>query len=126
MNNYDEGIQEDFDNMTEDLGREVEIFLRVNTLNYEGQEGEDSDLGPSNIEIVFLQELDSTHEMVQSGQLNVGDVKLTFQHNSIAEEEGYIKADGNIYKILKLTKLRGMNNNAILEIKGTGKKLPNR
>lgn len=126
MNNYDEGIQEDFDNMTEDLGREVEIFLRVNTLNYEGQEGEDSDLGPSNIETVFLQELDSTHEMVQSGQLNVGDVKLTFQHNSIAEEEGYIKADGNIYKILKLTKLRGMNNNAILEIKGTGKKLPNR
>ena len=39
---YDIGMREDFDNMTEDLGREVTIYTREEVLTYEGQSGEDS------------------------------------------------------------------------------------
>ena len=33
--NYDIGIQEDFDNMTDELGREVTLFTKEAVLNYE-------------------------------------------------------------------------------------------
>ena len=129
MNNqFDVGMQQDFDNMTFDLGRRCRVYPRRDDINYEGQEDEDSGLGPYMNEIVFLQEIDTTHEMVASGQLNVGDVRFTFQHSTIAEEEGYVSPDEGktMYKIIQLTKVRGQSANAISYVKASGKKVPGR
>ena len=129
MNNqFDVGLQQDFDNMTFDLGRKCRVYPRRDTINYEGQEDEDSGLGPYMVEIVFLQEIDTTHEMVSAGQLDVGDIRFTFQHLTIAEEEGYVSPDfgTTLYKILQLTKVRGQSNNEIMYTKAFGKKVPGR
>ena len=125
-NQFDKGIQEDFDNMTYELGHEVTVYPRSFDLNYEGQEDTSSGFSTGMTEIAFIQILDEEHEMVQSGQLNIGDVRFTFQNDTIAEEEGKVIANGQEYKILKLTKIRGQSNEAILYVKGTGKKIPNR
>jgi len=127
-NNWDIGIQEDFNNMTTELGRECLIYSRINVLTYESQEGEGSGLAPGIKEIVFLQELDSTHEMVQAGQMDVGDLRFEFLSDSIVEPECYVSPDEGItmYKILKITKVQNQSNNAVLYIKGLGKKVPNR
>ena len=122
-------MQEDYNNMTHELGRECIVYPRDDELTYEGQENEDSELGNGVREIVFLQELDSEHEVIASGQMDVGDVNLTFKSDSIAEEEGYVSPDIDStikYKILRLTKVRNQSNNAIMYIKGFGKKVPNR
>ena len=124
--NYDIGIQEDFDNMTEELGREVTIFTKDSVLNYESQEGEDSALGAGVKEIVFMQELDSTHEVVTEGLFKVGDVRFEFKSDSIAEEEAQINDGFNDYKILKLTIVKNMSSNKVLRIFGFGRKLPER
>jgi len=129
MNNqFDVGIQEDFDNMTYELGRECYVYERVNDLTYSGQEGTDSELKNPIVEIVFLQELDSEHEMITSGQMNIGDVKFTFKSDSIIKEEYYVSPDlgSTKYKILKLTKVKNQTNDSVLFIKGFGKKVPNR
>jgi len=124
---YDIGAQQDFDNMTLELGKNnVEVQPRTFILDYSGQEGTSSGSGSSVLETVFLQELDSTHEMIASGQLDVGDVRLVFQKNTTAEEEGYVIKNSNIYKIIQLTKVRGMANDVILYTKAFGKKVPNR
>jgi len=127
--NYDEGLREDFDNMTEELsgGRKVMVYPRKNTLNYEGQEGTDSGRGEGSEEVVFLQELDTTHETPDSGIMYVGDVRFTFKSDSIAEEEGTV-VDGDVeYKILELTKTKNMSDrNLIIDIRAFGKKLPKR
>ncbi len=125
--NYDIGIQEDFDNMTDELGYStVEVYLRDTSLNYEGQEGDGSTTENVVRELAFLQELDSTHEMVATGQLNMGAVRITFKSDSIVEEECYIKKNSNTYKIIRLTKVRGMKNDRVLYIIAYGNKVPNR
>ena len=129
MNNqFDTGMQEDFDNMTFDLGREVLVYPRSDTITYESQQAEEEFLKTGVSEVVFLQELDTTHQMVQSGQMNVGDARFTFQHDSVAAEEGYVSPDGGktMYKILQLTYVRGQTNDVISYIKAVGKKVPNR
>jgi len=125
-NNWDEGLQEDFDFMTLELGREVDVYKKDYEMTYEGFENENTDLSLVSKEIVFLQELNSTHEVVLSGQLNVGDVRFTFQSDTEAEEEGYVKANGNTYRIQTITRVRGMTNDKILYVKAFGKKIPNR
>ena len=127
-NQFDEGMKQDFDNMTLDLGRECFVYPRTETLSYESQEAEDEFLKSAVTEIVFLQELDTTHEMVSSGQMNVGDVRFAFQGASVAEEEGYVSPDGGktMYKILRLTKVRGMTGDIVTYIKAFGKKVPGR
>jgi len=127
-NRFDIGMQEDFNNMTEELGREVLVYPRVDELTYEGQEDENSGRGTGVTEVVFLQELDTQHEMIASGEMKVGDVRFTFKSDSIAEEEGYVSPDSGttFYKILQFTKVRNQNNNVISYIKAFGKKVPNR
>lgn len=129
MNNqWDIGMQQDWDNMTEELGREVLVYPRADELNYEGQEDTSSGLDTGTIEVVFLQEIDTEHEMVQSGQMNIGDVKLTFKSDTLAEEEGYVSPDEGVtmYKILKLTVVKNQSNDVIVYVKAFGKKVPNR
>ena len=125
-NRYDSGIQEDYNNMTKELGREVTVQTRNDVLTYEGQEGESSGYNTGVTEIVFLQELDTTHEVVQSGEFKVGDVRLIFQADTIAEEEGRVVANSRNYKIIKLNKIRGQTDDKILEVKAFGVKVPNR
>lgn len=131
---FDVGLQEDFNNMTNELGREVMVYSRNESLEYEGFEGEannieDNPMSAKSIgkkEIVFLQELDTKHEAVASGVFKVGDVKFTFLSDSIAEEEGYVVSNNRTYKILELTKYANMSNNIITDIRAFGKKIPNR
>ena len=126
-NQFDIGMQEDFNNMTQELGREVTVYPRSNDLTYEGQEDTASGLGSGVTEVVFLQELDTEHEVIASGQMDVGDVRFTFKDDTVAEEEGYVSPDGTImYKILRLTKVRNQTNNVISYVKAFGKKVPNR
>lgn len=126
-NRYDVGLQEDFDNMTKDLGRKVLVYPRDDELTYEGQTSGNIEGVPVS-EIVFLQEIDEENEMVASGQLSVGDVRFTFLHNTIAEEEGFVSPDSGVtfYKILKLTRVGNMQNNEKIFTKGFGKKIPKR
>jgi len=127
-NQFDVGMQQDFDNMTYELGRECLVYTRKESLTHEGQEGEDSKKSSGVLEIVFLQELDTEHEMVAAGQMNVGDVRFIFQHDSIAEEEGFVSPDegSTNYKILQLTKVKNQTNNAVIYTKAFGKKVPYR
>lgn len=125
-NQYDVGAQEDFNAMTDDLGRELLVYPKKDDLNYEGQEDTSSGLDTPVTEIVFLQELDSSHEVVVAGQFDVGDVRLLFKSATVAEEEGYVYANGLWYKILKLTIVKGMSNDVVLYAKAFGKKVPGR
>lgn len=127
-NNFDEGMQQDFDNMTFDLGREVLVFPRTETLSYESQQAEADFLKTGVKEVVFMQELDSTHEVVQSGQMNVGDARFTFQSGTTAQEEGYVSPDNGktMYKIINITYVKNMSRNIITYVKATGKKVPGR
>ena len=125
-NQWDFGMQEDFNWMTYELGREVTVYPRNDVLTYGGQEGEASGLGTGVKEIVFLQELRAEHEVVRSGQFDVGDVRFVFRHDSIAEEEGYVKTNDKSYKILTLTKVSGQTNNQIMGVIGFGRKVANR
>ena len=128
-NQYDVGAQQDFDNMTNELAGKTTagIYTRDPTLSYEGYETDDGyPASPTATETVFMQELDSTHEMVAAGQLNVGDVRFTFLSDSIVSEEDKVTCNGNNYKVLGLTKVRNMSNNIVLYIKAFGKKVPGR
>lgn len=123
---YDKGIMEDFDNMTEELGTTVEVFTRNYDLTHESQEGTDTENMTGKKEKAFIQELETKHEVVASGQFSVGDVRIIFQHDSIVEEECQVLWKGAYYKVLNLTKTSGMNNDVIMDIKAFGKKLPGR
>ncbi len=132
--NYDQGVQEDFDNMTRELARERMVLTREETLAYDSFEvepdGENSTpmaaQGFGKKELVQLQELNSQNEVVAAGLFKVGDVRFTFMSDSIVEEESYVLSDNNVYKVLELTKYKGMSNNIITDIRAFGKKLPNR
>lgn len=134
-NQYDVGIQQDFDNMTLDISHSVTIFKRTDYLDYEGQESyQDNPDGTihnpqydeGTEEYAFVQELDTKHEMVQSGQMNVGDVRIVFPSTSTVSEECIVNDNGVDYKILSYTKTGGMSNSAIMSIVAYGKKLPGR
>jgi len=122
---YALGAQEDFNNMTSEVGKEVVVRARNDVLNYEGQEGESSGYSGSVTEVVFLQELDTTHEMVAAGELKVGDVRLVFQSDTTAEEEGRVTWNSRDYKIINFTKSRG-ENDEIMDVRAFGVKVPNR
>ena len=125
-NSYDIGIQEDFDSMTEELGTTFIIYHRDYSKTHAGQEGEETEEGFKYTERGSIQELDTKHEMISSGQMNVGDVKLTFKSDTIIEEEFIVSTDDREYKVLELTKVRGMSNNNVLYVKAFGKKVPRR
>ena len=127
-NYWDNQMQEDFNNMTYELGRSCTVYPRDDDLTYEGQEDTSSGLGTGVSETVFLQELDSEHEVITAGQMDVGDVHMTFRHDTVAVEEGYVSPDSGttLYKILRITKVKNQNNNVITYVKAFGKKVPNR
>lgn len=125
-NQFDVGAQQDFNSMTEELGTVIEVYRRKYDINYEGQEDEATKNRQVVLETAFLQELDTKHEMVNSGQFSVGDVRIVFQSNTVANEECQIMANDSLYKVLNLTYVKGMNNGVILYVKGYGKKLPKR
>jgi len=122
---YSGGMKEDFNNMTSEIGRSITVQTRDDVLSYEGFEGESSGYNTGVTETVFIQELDTEHEMVSSGELKVGDVRLVFKDDTIAEEEGRV-VDGTInYKIIDFTKVKG-EDGAVIYFKAHGKKLANR
>jgi hypothetical protein len=125
-NQYDVGAQEDFDNMTRELGREISVYTRKFDLDHQGQEDTTSSYEDPVTEVAFLQELDSQHEMIAAGQLNIGDVKIFFLHDSVIGEEDKIIADALTYKVINVSIIKGMNNNEVLYIKAFGKKVPGR
>ena len=135
MNQYDVGIQQDFDNMTLDISHLITIYKRINFLNSEGQESyqddpdglvNDPQYDSGTEEYAYVQELDTQHEMVQSGQLDVGDVRIVFPSTSTVTPE-CIVVDNNIqYKIITYTKTSGMNNQIVMSIVAHGKRLPGR
>jgi len=126
-NQYDIGMQQDFDNMTLELGREMYVYPPSYILDYEGRETTGSNpLTSGTKEIVFLQELNSQSEVIGSGAFKIGDVRLTFQHDTVAEEEGYIVTNGNTYKISELTYVGGQSNNETIYVKAMGVKVPGR
>jgi len=125
-NQYDTGIQQDFDNMTEELGTEFTIYHQDYSSTYEGQEGEKTEDGYKYKETGSIQELDSKHEVVASGEFNVGDLRVTLKHNTIAKPEAYIEWNSSLYKIINLTKARGLRNDVITHVVAYGKKVPNR
>lgn len=125
-NQFDKGIQEDFNNMTEELGTKFKVYSKEYSDTHEGQEGEDTESGFSKEEIGSIQELDSKHEVVASGQFDVGDLRVTLKHDTIAKEEGYIEWNDSLYKLLTITKVRGLNNDVITHVVAHGKKVPGR
>ena len=125
-NRYDVGIQQDFDNMTEELATNITVAPRSVELTYEGQEDTNSNAGTAVTDRASIVELNSQHEMVAEGQMNVGDLIVTFKANSTVEEESKITWNGATYKILSLDKPRGLQNNIITHIVGRGKKIPSR
>ena len=145
INQYDAGLKEDFNNMTSELGRTIIIYPRRSTLGHDSFEvltfDQDNIFGPlsggigfpitfsSSIqteEIAFIQELNAENEVVKSGELSVGDLRCVFKADSIAEEEGLILDNSNLYKISNITYVRGFGNDIITEIKAKGKKIPKR
>ena len=122
---FSEGAQEDCNNMTSELAISVTVYSRNDVLNYEGFEGTQSVFSGTTTELVFVQELDTKHEMVASGEFKVGDVRLVFKSDTIAEEEGRVTANGNNYKIMNFTKTKG-ENGEVIDVKAYGKKSPNR
>ena len=119
-------MQIDFDFMTEEVGRLVKVYPRQDELTYAGQEAIDEDLGLPTEEVALVQELNTTHEVVASGALKVGDVRFTFKSDTVAEEEGYVIENGIIYKILDLTYVKGMSQATTVYVKAFGKKIPER
>lgn len=126
-NNFSEGMLEDYNNMTYEMGREVKVYTRDYIVNYEGQQTDEDNAKNYRIEVVFIQETETQHEVVDSGQFNVAEVKFNFMDNSIVEEESIIEElkSKKRYKVLKLTKVEGPDGK-IVYIKGFGKKLPDR
>lgn len=117
--------------MTKEMGKEVLVYPRNESLEYSGYEGESHNIKDNPMsakskgvkEIVFFQELNTEHEVVASGMFKVGDVKFNFMSNSIIEEEGYVVNGAITYKVIELTKY-GVD--TITDIRAFGKKLPNR
>jgi len=125
-NNWDKGIQQDFDNMTAELGTSVSILKKDVVNTRIRTEGSQSHFNTAVTETAVVQELNSEHEMVQIGQLNVGDVRFTFQSDSVIAEEDEVTKNSLTYKVIKLTKVRGFNNDVVTHITAFGKKISGR
>jgi hypothetical protein len=133
-NRYDVGIQKDFDSMTAELGTTFLVLPYQPSLNYEGQETEGVMYGEEFTETGSIQELDSKHEVVSSGEFSVGDVRLTLPSSTKISEEDLVEWTENVdkynkpalYKILSLTRVRGMGSDVITHVKAYGKKMPSR
>jgi len=125
-NRYDYGILEDFNNMTKELATQITVAPRSVELTYEGQENTNSNAGTAVTEYASITVLDETHEMVASGEMKVGDLRVTFQADSTVEEESKITWDGENYKVLNLKKPKGLQNNIVTYIVGYGKRIRNR
>lgn len=126
INNWDQGLMEDFDNMTQELGREVKVYKRYLEFTHDEFENENTGEQEYRTETAFVQELDSNSEALASGILSVGDVRFLFKSDSIAEPEGYVIEGDTKYKIIEVSYIKGQSNNSILYIKAYGKKVPNR
>lgn len=129
---YEAGAEEDFSNMTKEMGKWVLVCPRSESLTYEGFEGDAHNIENNPMsaksqvprkEKVFLQELESENEVVAAGVFKVGDVKMNFLPDSLAEEEGYVVDGKKVYKIMQLTRYGAK---VITDIRAFGKKLPNR
>lgn len=125
-NRYDYGILEDFNNMTSELATTITVYPRDVEANYEGQEDEQSNNGTGVSESASIVELDEKHEMVTSGQMNVGDLVVTFLADSTVEPESRIVWGGRTYKILSMKKPKGLQNDIVTYVVGYGKRVPNR
>lgn len=126
--NYSDGMKEDYDNMTLEMSRLFRVYPRDNYHNYEGQQAADEVKDTYKEEYVFVQETETKHEVVESGQFSVADVKMNFQHNSSVEEESVLQEVGGQkrrYKVLTLTKVEGPDG-SIVYIKAFGRKLPDK
>jgi hypothetical protein len=75
-------------------------------------------------EIAFLQELNTKHEMVHSGQLKVGDVRIVLKANSQVKEEALVLDNDVKYKVVKITRVHGMSNSIPIWIIAWGAKVP--
>ena len=64
--------------------------------------------------------------MAASGVFAVGDLRVTFQHDSTVSEESYIEWNSSLYKVRNLTRTRGMKNDVITHVVAYGKKVPRR
>jgi len=123
---FDVGIQEDFDNMTDEAGIEVTVQTRTEVLTHESQEASGSGYTGGTIEIAAFFEFNTEHQQVQSGEFKVGDAKFTFKSDSLAEEEGRVLVGSNIYKILKIDRVTGLVANSIVSVTAMGVKIDNR
>ena len=126
MNNYDIGGQEDFDNMTSELGTQVEVYLKDPILTSEGQESVLSGYVGPYTETMFIQELGSTHQVGAEGQFELGDLRIAALSGTRLVPEAIIYANSNYYKIMELTYIEGMSNKAILAVSAIGRKIPQR
>jgi len=126
INNWDKNIRGAFDKMTASLGSTATIYPKATVQTRFGFEGATSSFGTGVIEAVSLQEADSQHAMVLSGQLNIGDVQVTFLSNSVIQEEDEIFVNSKYYKIIKVSRFMGMNSNVVTDIRAFGKLLPKR
>lgn len=133
VSQYDNGIAQDFDNMTYELSQPVVIYNRVNFLDYEEQESvendthglpQDEQYAEPVSEMAYIQELDTKHEMIQSGQMKVGDIRAVLSSKTIIAEEALLYVNDRQYKILELRYVRGIH--TVMYVEAWGKKLPNR
>jgi len=125
-NAWDKRIQTAFNKMTSRLGYTISIYPKSSATTRQGYESSTSTFGTVVSETAFLQELDSQHVMVLSGQLNVGDVSIVFQSSTVIKEEDKITVNSKDYKIIKISKFMGMNSNVVTDVRGYGKLLPKR
>jgi len=145
MNQYDVGMQTDFDNMTHELGQSITFESRERAQSYDNFEtftdprafGIPPDgigfpiffllpQGVSYTEIAFIQPLKAEHEVVKAGELDIGDIKCLFKSDSNIAEEYLIFYEGATFKVQEVTIVRGLSNDKIAYIKAFGKKVAGR
>ena len=66
------------------------------------------------------------NKKIASGELNIGDVRCSFRSTTTAAEEYELVADEKRYKLQEITIVRGLSNDAILYVKGFGKRVSGR
>jgi hypothetical protein len=126
MNNYDIGAQVDFDNMTKELGTIVDVYIKDPFLSSEGQESHGTQFNGPYKEIMFIQELGTTHQVGAEGQFELGDLRVIALSGTKLIPEAVIEYCNKFYKIMELTYVEGMSNGAILSVSAIARKIPGR
>jgi len=126
MNNYDVGLEEDFNNMTLELGTEITIYPRDFQLGVNGQEIEKSCWKKGIQEIGVVNILGEKDEAVAAGFLEVGDASIVLFGNTIAKVEDVVKKNNKYFKIIKITPIDGFNNDITVSNTARAVKLSNR